>query len=155
MEGKVPDCSDYERYLFWKEISGLDMFFVPNLYSSHIKEGIWKVIHRFVAQVINQRGEGARFISGDDIDMMIYVQRGIPIDFMEVLTKRFESYKSDKSRNSGLGGVLCYIIGTTSSLYSEASTWRNGCTAPHHQIDGGKGHDGSRHIPMAEQSKSL
>ncbi|KAL9677566.1 hypothetical protein QQ045_005799 [Rhodiola kirilowii] len=75
MEGKVPDCSEYARYLFWKEISGLDMFFVPNLYSSHIKEGIWKVIHRFVAQVINQRGEGARFISGDDIDIMIYIQR--------------------------------------------------------------------------------
>ncbi|KAL9671108.1 hypothetical protein QQ045_008674 [Rhodiola kirilowii] len=80
------------------------MFFVPNLYSSNIKDGIWKVIHKLVAQVINQRKDKARLISGEDIDMMIYIKRGVPIDFMEVMTKQFTSYKSSESGHTGIGG---------------------------------------------------
>ncbi|CAM8910603.1 unnamed protein product [Rhodiola kirilowii] len=102
--GEVIVRNEHLQSRFWRDISGRHEWFAPSYNASAIALLIWKIIHHIIAIGINTRGDMARAVTGPDFELMMAINEGDALDWISILSSRFESIVKKSSRNSALGG---------------------------------------------------
>ncbi|KAL9691978.1 hypothetical protein QQ045_012406 [Rhodiola kirilowii] len=101
-------CDEYgkeEQYEFYKFISCFNYYFATGWSSIVIKESLWKIVHYMIGMSINPRAEGATVVANTDMDFMISMHKGLPVDFFQILTNQMVFWGSSM-HNLALGGGL-------------------------------------------------